>query len=203
MPSVSHVRTIVSPGVSTGMPLKNSMCGPSDGVLEARAGREVRRDVRLGEEDLAPVEPEPARDGRRGRRAVLERAAEARLRRAPTRSTTSPATTRRRKCSARASPVRRHERRERRAGRQVHVDRERRRAVALGEPLLREQELVRAGVEPAEPSAARSARDSPASAITGQCSAGNVFSRSCSRGVLREGVAEPSRRGRARGPRDR
>ena len=29
MPSVSHVRTISRPGVSTGIPLKNTICGPS------------------------------------------------------------------------------------------------------------------------------------------------------------------------------
>ena len=31
IPSVSHVRTISTPGASIGMPLKNVICGPSDG----------------------------------------------------------------------------------------------------------------------------------------------------------------------------
>ena len=107
MPSVSQVRTISSPGVSTGIPLKKTMCGPSSGcssrahvvkcVATSDSVKKILRPSRrkpsavgvaiVAQSSSAP--PNPASDVH-----------EAKI--------TSRSTTRRRKPSARASPVRLH-----------------------------------------------------------------------------------------------
>ena len=102
MPSVSHVRTISRPRRIDRDPVEEHHVRAERGMLERAQGREVRRDVGLGEEDLAPVEAEAPSTGV----AVVAQSSSAPPKPASDvheASTISPVTTPRRKRSARSS----------------------------------------------------------------------------------------------------
>ena len=144
-------------------------------MLEAGAGREVLRDVGFGEEDLAPGEPEAA-----GGTACVAQSSSAPPKPASDvhdANTTSFFTTARRK----RSPARRRSASRgfgTSRGRQVHVHREGRRHRP---PASRSWASRSSGVGVESAELAGTVRQRyPASAITGQFSAGKLLSRSCS-----------------------
>ena len=179
MPSVSQVRTSVSPGARGGDAVEEDHVGTERRVLVACARGEVGGDIGLGEEHLASVQAEAALDARGRGRAVLQRTAVSRLGGARGEHDLAG----RGACAGSPS-----------AGRSRSL-----RQIARNVAAVVRCMLTASAVEPQPwasrawarrnssgsaskpPSSAGTAgRGSPASAMAGQFSAGNVFSRSCS-----------------------